>query len=523
MGEHSVIRTATKLAVGAWLGIASLASAQQVETTVPCVAGGLTILSYSAVTTGCSFSSGIDDDEFLVNGELGTVVRLVVAGISGGVAPAISVFDGNSVPVTLFDPTSGSALASPVSFASPGGVEFLPSLASDYVLKISESGLDNTGDYQLSVTCAAGPCDSDAAPPPDPSAPTLAYDAPAQDSLSPAIDGDAFGFQATAGSITRLVVSDPAGVIAPLIEIRDPNGAILPLAQASFPTPGAVEFSPTITGPHTLLVFETGHDQVGSYALSLHCLVGACDSDLDGFLDPDAPSVVYGIAQPPEPERTAGLATSIDIDAFSFNGAAATTVRVALSGLSGGVSPTFEIRDPSGAIVQAPTSCPTPCIIDVALSIDGAHRLIVSDTGYDNAGRYQFTLTCQAGACPTALPPQAPVCTGGSTSACRDNCRLIADMSQADVGGVGAAAAPDGIGDRCQCGDVSGNGRVTTADATLITRSLLVPPTATLAQPQLCNVGGSSACTTADAVIATRSLLVPATAAVLQVCAPAFP
>jgi len=103
-----------------------------------------------------------------------------------------------------------------------------------------------------------------------------------------------------------------------------------------------------------------------------------------------------------------------------------------------------------------------------------------------------------------------------------DNCPSFANPSQSDSGGIGAASGPDGIGDACQCGDVNGNGRVTTADATLVTRSLLVPPTAVLAEPQQCNVGGSAACTTADAVIITRALLVPPTAAVQQVCAPAL-
>ena len=104
-----------------------------------------------------------------------------------------------------------------------------------------------------------------------------------------------------------------------------------------------------------------------------------------------------------------------------------------------------------------------------------------------------------------------------------DNCPNFANANQSDIGGIGAASGPDGIGDACQCGDVSGNGRVTTADATLITRSLLVPPTAALTRPDLCNVGGSAACTTADAVIVTRALLVPPTATVQQVCAPAVP
>lgn len=70
---------------------------------------------------------------------------------------------------------------------------------------------------------------------------------------------------------------------------------------------------------------------------------------------------------------------------------------------------------------------------------------------------------------------------------------------------------------------MTGDGRITTADAVVIARSLLVPPTATLAQPALCDVGGSTACSTADAAIVSSALLTPATAAITRVCAPALP
>jgi hypothetical protein len=105
-----------------------------------------------------------------------------------------------------------------------------------------------------------------------------------------------------------------------------------------------------------------------------------------------------------------------------------------------------------------------------------------------------------------------------------DNCPFSANADQADTGGVGNGSAPDGIGNACQCGDVSGDGFVTIADATIIRRSLLLPPTATQARPQLCDVGPAvSGCSVADATIIRRALLTPPTATIAQVCAPARP
>jgi hypothetical protein len=123
----------------------------------------------------------------------------------------------------------------------------------------------------------------------------------------------------------------------------------------------------------------------------------------------------------------------------------------------------------------------------------------------------------------TPIVPMAPDRDHDGVSDSADNCPFVANADQRDTGGIGATSSPDGVGDACQCGDVSGNGRVTAADAVLITRALLVPPTATLTRSDLCNVGGTAACTAADSVIVTRALLLPPTANVAQECAPALP
>lgn len=102
-----------------------------------------------------------------------------------------------------------------------------------------------------------------------------------------------------------------------------------------------------------------------------------------------------------------------------------------------------------------------------------------------------------------------------------DNCPYVTNPAQEDHGGVGAGSPSDGVGDACQCGDVSGDGRVTTADAVMLSRSLLVPPRATLMRPELCDVGGTTGCTNGDGVILRRTLLQPPGATIHPRCAPA--
>lgn len=120
-------------------------------------------------------------------------------------------------------------------------------------------------------------------------------------------------------------------------------------------------------------------------------------------------------------------------------------------------------------------------------------------------------------------PALAPDGDGDGVPDGDDVCPWAADPGQADRGGVGASAGADGVGDACQCGDVSGDGRVTLGDAIAITRAKLVPPTASLVQPALCDVNGDGACSLVDAVVLRRALLVPATAAIVQGCDPAKP
>ncbi len=99
-----------------------------------------------------------------------------------------------------------------------------------------------------------------------------------------------------------------------------------------------------------------------------------------------------------------------------------------------------------------------------------------------------------------------------------DNCPFVSNPGQQDTGGVGAGSLPDGIGDACQCGDVNGDGKVTLIDSVIITRSLLVPPTATLANPTRCDANGDGKCNLADATIVRRAQLLPPTASVSQAC-----
>ena len=85
-----------------------------------------------------------------------------------------------------------------------------------------------------------------------------------------------------------------------------------------------------------------------------------------------------------------------------------------------------------------------------------------------------------------------------------DNCPNTFNPDQKDSGGLDSNS-PDGIGDACQCGDISGDGKITNTDSVLIKRHLIGLPSKF--EADFCDVSGDGACTNTDAIIIKRSLL----------------
>lgn len=81
-----------------------------------------------------------------------------------------------------------------------------------------------------------------------------------------------------------------------------------------------------------------------------------------------------------------------------------------------------------------------------------------------------------------------------------DNCPFAANPTQSDSGGIGTAT-PDGIGNACQCGDVTGEGQVTTFDAEWIKRQALGLAAPLFLVPDNCDVIGDGTCDGMDALL----------------------
>jgi len=90
-----------------------------------------------------------------------------------------------------------------------------------------------------------------------------------------------------------------------------------------------------------------------------------------------------------------------------------------------------------------------------------------------------------------------------------DNCPFAANSTQKDSGGINTTVA-DGIGDACQCGDVTNDGLVNAADKTILSRSLAaLPPYGSVgAMPGFnkCVVSSGGACNAGAKTVLSRAL-----------------
>ncbi len=117
--------------------------------------------------------------------------------------------------------------------------------------------------------------------------------------------------------------------------------------------------------------------------------------------------------------------------------------------------------------------------------------------GYDPVSARLARITGSAGG-PSADDPD-----GDRVGAASDSCPNAWNPEQTDVGGLGEASAPDGVGDACQCGDVDANGRVTVSDALAV---LMVGMGWPLAAPALCDVDGDESCDPTDFFVLMAAL-----------------
>lgn len=154
----------------------------------------------------------------------------------------------------------------------------------------------------------------------------------------------------------------------------------------------------------------------------------------------------------------------------------------------------------------------TPCVDDLGC---GGDTCGAGNTCERRHEACTLDADCPVGSCaPKLLVVGAADSDGDGTADPHDNCSLVgnADQADSDADGVGdvcgrCTSGPDtdgdGIHDACECGDISGDGLVNTADARLIQRCAVGEPLS-VCSSLLCDASGDGRCNTGDARLVQR-------------------
>ena len=107
---------------------------------------------YGEHTVGCEVVPAADIDQFKYIGSSGGVIRFNILGQSNNFDARLEVRDPNGV-VVLDNFCSANAI-NQCSFSN----DLSPTETGTYTLAISDAGIDNPGNYQISLQCLFGMC-----------------------------------------------------------------------------------------------------------------------------------------------------------------------------------------------------------------------------------------------------------------------------------------------------------------------------------------------------------------------------
>ncbi len=327
-------------------------------TTVSDANGGST--SSGAVATG-SFQTIPDFDVYTFSASAGQRLLLDAVMTSG---------TANSV-IYLYPPGGGNAVVA----TTADRIEWLTTTTGTYSLLIADSGLDQTGDYTISMlNVTAGPLTTGS----DPDGGPIASSELKTGQMNAIVDFDAFTFSGTAGH--RVVVGALAtGGLSfnTSMTLYPPNGGA---AEASTFSGDRLDKQLEMTGTYTVVVEDYGNTHTGTYSLTLMNLTAGPFTSVS---DPDGGAIVS------DETRVASFQTTPDFDVYTFDGTAGDRVIIASVVTSGTPNTTTYLYPPYGgaAVVQT-----TADRAEYQLLTTGTYTILEEDSGIDATGGYTLSM-----------------------------------------------------------------------------------------------------------------------------------
>jgi YD repeat-containing protein len=309
----------------------------------------------TAVTTtqcGQSLSGSIDDpmelDFYTLTANAGDELFISTAVTSGGIEPYMY----------LYDPT-GSEIAS-----GEGNTFSLLVADGQYTLTVYDYGNDEIGSYDIEWDRFNNPCNE-------------GMNLPCGRDIPGDIRGlsqvDYYVFNAESGDKVRIVAADVLGGIDPVLLLYNPSE--VQIASASGAPDTVLETTLPESGQYRLVVYDNGHNDLGSYSLRRETINNPCS--------------VSGLSCGQTIQST--ISTQGQEDLYSFTASAGDRVRIVIGDTTSAIEPNVLLYDTSGMQV-ASASGDNEAIIETTLSTNGQYLVIAHDSGH-NETTAEYSLT----------------------------------------------------------------------------------------------------------------------------------
>lgn len=220
-----------------------------------------------------------------------------------------------------------------------------------------------TGDYALYIQNTSDPGDTT----------PIDFDQTASGDIGMAAEMDTFTFTGAAGDNVLARLARTSGSFQSELRIYRPNGSLICSKSGSAFAERLCALDSD--GVYSILAGDVGGDETGGYTLYIQ-----------RTNDPaNATSLSFG-------ETVSGeIGMTSEMDAFTFEGAAGSSVVVEMTRTSGSFQPEVRIHRPNGTLMCSKKSSPS-VRLTCALDTDGTHTILVGDNGGNETGSYTIAL-----------------------------------------------------------------------------------------------------------------------------------
>lgn len=268
MSKHPTLRR-RPIAVFAVLALPAHAVAQNYQIPEcfrpsPTAAAPTTVLYHDCLVTD-GFVASAETDKYVFWGEAGDLLRVVIDGQWNDFDAYFEVFQpGDSV--ALISKFCGAPSYSTCSVSESVTLQ----VTGLHVLLVSDSGVDNSGNYDLGLHLLPDRLPSVG----------LSPGQSLEDAIQTPVDSDFLRFEATAGDLVEIKLDGLSNDFDATFIVRGPGGATVDTASCSAPSYATCSTSKQFTilesGTHTIEVFDSGWDNTGNYRISQTCIFLDC-------------------------------------------------------------------------------------------------------------------------------------------------------------------------------------------------------------------------------------------------------